>query len=857
METVMLVAQLAHWRADFDRLLAVLDAPELPAAYRKLLSGRFKRALSPLLQEAAGIEVQLAAGSLAEAWNAFADLQRRGQHLFEEALEFLGGIAIREMPPVRDVAGHAERFLEELVSAAGVSWSPAVIVGQWVDDDLPEALAVGDSPDDSLVRLPLPRWDVWYLPLLAHDYGYWIAKRGRIPELDAFVADRLASVQALFEAEPAAGERALWIPELRALAANARQHADDLTLFREGNAAWHALLCQRQQLHLWHWIADALAAALAGPVYAWTLLLLALNPNGSLAEGDAVSIPRRSRYMPADVRRMIVVLHVLTAIDARLQADPYAEGGPFLPELRRIAEIWEQTLDAAGDLPTYRQLQDALQPWCALLDYALDLHFSLAIKEVAERWATAQQTLAPLLRQGAVLPAVPEMRALLSAAWSLRARHAAPDHIKTLTLICEQLLRSETPMLGLLAAPPTVPPPRVLPHNWVADLETDVERLTQFFRTPVGATPFEDGGLLDAADRDAVAGRFFRQLSEQDFALRKRQRSLKRPGVLDLALLRLDDALQLEALDFLGGVLIRRKKLDAGICTIADALLRDYARMTGVNWTSRTVPGRNPLFSPATDMVQLHFPDWDLWNLPLMAHEFGHVAALATPAFRDFVTGQAQSFVEIHPEAGGWTRQQKALYVSQRESHLHEFFADAFAVYCQGPAFAFDMVLLNLNPAEAYAPRGHHPTHAERFEGLLTVLGKMNASAQQEGEDTRSYERVINWLKAVWQQNLTACGAQPDELARHHCLQARRLTGRIYGLLEQFYRLGAQFTPADWKRVDDTADAWFSGNVALQETLRTMLNIAWACRARHPERAADIAHRIWSRWRQWDFASSW
>lgn len=120
----MLAAQLAQLRAYFESLLRVVDAPQLPAPYGRLLSGHFKRAVSPLLHDLAALEAQAAAGNVAEAWAAFATLELRAQALFEEALEFLGGVALRELPPAQALADHAQRFIEGLIQEAGVPPSP-------------------------------------------------------------------------------------------------------------------------------------------------------------------------------------------------------------------------------------------------------------------------------------------------------------------------------------------------------------------------------------------------------------------------------------------------------------------------------------------------------------------------------------------------------------------------------------------------------------------------------------------------------------------------------------------------------------------------------------------------------------
>ncbi|HOC20315.1 MAG TPA: hypothetical protein PKL16_02295 [Anaerolineae bacterium] len=258
--------------------------------------------------------------------------------------------------------------------------------------------------------------------------------------------------------------------------------------------------------------------------------------------------------------------------------------------------------------------------------------------------------------------------------------------------------------------------------------------------------------------------------------------------------------------------LVARFDLGAGACDAAEAALW----LPEVSSLAMARPEASDL--GARDDRQLllqrqrlhlwHFPDAEIWNLPLMAHEFGHVAALNTPAFLEFLARQVLTLVEGHPKAESWTRQQRESYVSQRSAHLHEFFADAFALYCQGPAFAFDMTPLHLNPAEALLRRGRHPTHAERFEVLLTVLERMNSAAQADVYALGPYAPAIARLKDLWTQAVAACGVQPDAVATFHRLQARRLARELYEGLEQSYRLGAQFPPEAWQQAYEAAPAW-------------------------------------------------
>src|SRR5207244_5404072 len=151
-----------------------------------------------------------------------------------------------------------------------------------------------------------------------------------------------------------------------------------------------------------------------------------------------------------------------------------------------------------------------------------------------------------------------------------------------------------------------------------------------------------DSSAVPRADHEAVAGRFYRLQSAQEYALNevsKTEVAGVTPGMAAAQLTafargRWMYGLTRETIDFLGGVLMREDALDHGHCRIGDALLRELVLATGVNWASRCIPGRDPLFSPSADLVHVRFLDWDIWNLPLLAHEFGHIVALATEAFQ-------------------------------------------------------------------------------------------------------------------------------------------------------------------------------------------------------------------------------
>jgi hypothetical protein len=155
-----------------------------------------------------------------------------------------------------------------------------------------------------------------------------------------------------------------------------------------------------------------------------------------------------------------------------------------------------------------------------------------------------------------------------------------------------------------------------------------------------------------------------------------------------------------------------------------------------------------------------------------MAHEFGHLVARATPDFLDYQSQQS------------------------RRSHLDEFFADIFATYTFGPAFACTVILLQFNPAEAYTKRGAHPRHEERVRLILQTLREMNKKAQS-GE---RYEWLIEHLGDVWDESVTLCQAAPDDKADfdQQIDESKRWGRNLYRLIDTYYGLGASYRPEQW-----------------------------------------------------------
>ena len=777
---LLLEARLQICSEDLDRLDQILKSQPVKRVYEGTLVGVFQRLAGPVRARLARLR-----GSTmeAESWRELAVVRRESQQLMQQALAFLGGSAIRGMAATAPACDRALALARRYAADAGIDWSPAIVPGE-CDHNPPGVADDGEGVGDAIVLLRIPQWDIFRLPLLAHDYGHWIAQRGRIRGFDEFIASQQPAVQ---------------------------------------------------KAELWRVVADAFAAYLVGPAYAHAVLFLELDPGGVAAGTD-------SRGFPGSTRRAAVIFGILRDADTRLKDDdPYADG-PYTTELNLLETTWESALGAGSS--AYTSEQAAVAGWCRSLGDVLQTHFPHLGRQAANQWTRSRDTIGPALCGGMPPAAAPDLAEAVGGAWWCRCRQ--PELASEIASGCENLLLGRRPAPEIQPAGEKASGVVRLLRSRLYDGAQDILRIQKLL----------DSDAIETADREAVMGKFKRMLSERDFELAGLQRLFRLDPSSGSALgeaLQLSDgpamrALRRELLDFLGGTMMRTQNLEGGSCRIAEDLLREFSRLTGINWASRVVVGINPLFSPASELVHVRFPDWDIWNAPLMAHEFGHIAAPLTPGFGELLETEVATSRAGHPESPGWSDDRAREYSAQRGLHVHELFADAFAAYCQGPAFAYCALQLNFEPAEAHAARGSHPTHAERVNVICQVLRSMNSQAKEDRYDSGPYAAVIARLEDWW-ANAAESPAAPADGERFHLLRAKALSPKIQGLLDRYYRLGAQYRGEDWERAETAAERLVRDEEEPAPLgLRHLLNIAWAGRVKYPGRAAMISKLVRSAW---------
>lgn len=201
-----------------------------------------------------------------------------------------------------------------------------------------------------------------------------------------------------------------------------------------------------------------------------------------------------------------------------------------------------------------------------------------------------------------------------------------------------------------------------------------------------------------------------------------------------------------ESLAYLGGLLVRDYYSYHQIFSIADGLCEYLCKKTPVKQGLLTIPAVEDSFSSMTNMIRVRFPDFSVWSLPVVAHELGHYVESERRG-----TSFPYDYSKILEKEG----QGIGVLGGRNELILIEQFADLFAVFALGPAYACMYIILSSDPRLAYASDEVHPSDAERVYFIL------NAHSKMRSRHYNPFSEIINPLKDLWDLSLQTLGMEP------------------------------------------------------------------------------------------------
>lgn len=345
-----------------------------------------------------------------------------------------------------------------------------------------------------------------------------------------------------------------------------------------------------------------------------------------------------------------------------------------------------------------------------------------------------------------------------------------------------------------------------------------------------------------------------------------------------------------ESLQLLGGLALRNSIQEEYACRFADELISECAELIG-RTASFAIPTENTLSSTLRRVARVTFPDWHLWALPLVAHEYGQVVVRESPALSNFVDEVAQesskpTFDQLYEalrsrlqsigssdlrtiameyltrperepgkaadvienfapmlraydpsigELAHATVGQIRDCLDRATNRARVLVADAFATFTAGPAYACATLMLRLNPnTQLLAGR---PSDEERARTILAVLAEMDASEPPPPP----FEKVHESLEASWALLVEGSGSDDTSPRVEWPINAADALTRIKNRMVRPDRAG--YTKDDWIKAQGWSDDWrleisngrtpgipVDAATRGDVRFRDVLNAAWHCR---------------------------
>jgi hypothetical protein len=282
-----------------------------------------------------------------------------------------------------------------------------------------------------------------------------------------------------------------------------------------------------------------------------------------------------------------------------------------------------------------------------------------------------------------------------------------------------------------------------------------------------------------------------------------------------------------ECLDLLGGLALRDRSTDDQICQLADELIYECAqpsfRVLATMPSLALDLGDSLTSSMLRRVASIRFPDWTLWTVPLVAHEYAYVMTELEEVLRSYVSLEASAWSIEHRLDPGSDDIEEEI---RAQNYARVLLADAFATFAMGPAYACAAVLLRLDPA--YDGHRYRPSDSTRARMILGVLDEMDRTSMG------AYTTILQFLTQRWDEisQLVPIAATAEA---EDVLVPRRVSAYLQRKFK-YKRTG--YTPQGWAEARKWSKEWQGSarrptvpqDLDATHSLRDALNAVWDCR---------------------------
>jgi hypothetical protein len=186
-----------------------------------------------------------------------------------------------------------------------------------------------------------------------------------------------------------------------------------------------------------------------------------------------------------------------------------------------------------------------------------------------------------------------------------------------------------------------------------------------------------------------------------------------------------------DALEVVGGALLRAAGADDGLARVADALLHRLAASLDLPFDRLVLVATGEHMRRGGWIVYLRYPI-DVWSLPIAVHELGHVAV------ERLEDGRGERQLRAVAEKAAAARDPSWLTYAR----AHELLADGLATLLLGPAYTGSLIWRS-SPSTADLHDGDHPSWATRVVMSLATLEDLHRADAVPAE-------MLGSLRELW-----------------------------------------------------------------------------------------------------------